>query len=304
MFFTICIPVYNREKLIGRTLDSLTNQTFKDFEVVVVDDGSTDNSREVIRQYETSLDLKYFYKENGGKHSALNVGIEKANGVFFIILDSDDWLKNDALMNIHGLCCKIQNNEEYSGVLTRCTIPETNNMLGNPFPEDPYISSYYDFHFVGGRKKGFADCCDCNKTLIMKEYRFPEDNRTKFIPEAWLFDQIGVNYKLLCSNVITEYRELQDNGLSLDRNLKIKNNIGFLYHYVSRIENVLAVKRTALKVKILAWWRYWEAVSIDRENNGPRVKKVSFLGRVIKITRPLISFGYKIVYHKLYKKGR
>lgn len=304
MFFSICIPLYNREKLIGRTLDSLVDQTFKDFEVIVVDDGSTDESSKVVKKYEFNLDIRYFYKENGGKHSALNIGIEKAKGVFFIILDSDDWLKKDALYNIYNLCCKIINDDMYSGVLTRCIIPNSDKMLGKPFPSEPYISSYFDFHFISGRKKGFADCCDCNKTEILKQYKFPEDRRTKFVPEAWLFDQIGIKYKLLCSNTITEYRDLQDNGLSLDKNLKIKNNVGFLYHYISRIENVLPLKKTPLKVKIVAWWRYWEAVNLDKDKKGPRVKKVTLLGNMIKLFCPAIAFGYRIFYRNLYRKNR
>ena len=73
MYFSICIPSYNREHFISRALDSLVAQTFKDFEVIVVDDGSTDNTKDVAQFYQDKLDLKYIKKENGGKHSALNV---------------------------------------------------------------------------------------------------------------------------------------------------------------------------------------------------------------------------------------
>ena len=100
MYFSICIPAYNRARTILRTLESVKKQSFDDYEVLIVDDGSTDDTKETVGSYlkENSLEDKflYFFKENGGKHSALNLGIEKARGVFFMILDSDDWLADDA----------------------------------------------------------------------------------------------------------------------------------------------------------------------------------------------------------------
>lgn len=90
--FSVIIPTYNREKLIGRAIDSVLNQTFKDFELIIVDDGSTDNTKEIIERY-TDQRIRYIYKENGGQNSALNKGIEFAKGKYVAFLDSDDeWL--------------------------------------------------------------------------------------------------------------------------------------------------------------------------------------------------------------------
>ena len=91
---SVIIPVYNAEKYIEKCLRSLAKQTMQDFEVIVVNDGSTDNSKKVIKDYMKSnkLDIKYLEKENGGLASARNYGVEKALGKYIFFLDSDDYL--------------------------------------------------------------------------------------------------------------------------------------------------------------------------------------------------------------------
>lgn len=305
MFFSVCIPAYNRAHTISRTLDSLVKQTFKDFEVVVVDDGSKDNTEDMVHNYADLLDLKYIKKENGGKHSALNVGIANAEGEFFLIVDSDDWLLDDGLNQMYGLCKKILNDDTYSGVLCRCANIETGKLIGDEIPTDYETMSYIDMHFVL-RNKGvnLGDCCECNKTNILKRFRFPEKPGMKFVPEAWMFDQIGIEYKMLTSNIIVEMREYMEGGITLDKKYKIKNNIGYLYHYVSRIENILPKTNLGLAAEIIAWWRYWQCVRLDSDKQGPRVKKVNVLGQLVRIGRPLIDLVYRIKYRELYESGR
>jgi len=87
--FSIIIPVYNRPKEISELLESLNNQSFKDFEVIVVDDGSGQLSEKVTRDYMGKLDVKYYYKANSGPGLSRNYGMERAEGNYFIILDSD-----------------------------------------------------------------------------------------------------------------------------------------------------------------------------------------------------------------------
>ncbi|MGB0892753.1 MAG: glycosyltransferase [Flavobacteriaceae bacterium] len=84
------VPVYNRPNEIDELLESLTKQDFSDdFEVVIIEDGSSDSSEEIVKNYENQLDLKYFFKENSGAGASRNFGMEKASGNYFIILDSD-----------------------------------------------------------------------------------------------------------------------------------------------------------------------------------------------------------------------
>lgn len=87
--FSIIIPVYNRPQELDELLATLTSQNYPSFEVLVIDDGSTAPSEEVVNKYDRQLDIKYFYKENSGQGFTRNFGFEKAIGDYFIILDSD-----------------------------------------------------------------------------------------------------------------------------------------------------------------------------------------------------------------------
>ncbi|HHB93612.1 MAG TPA: glycosyltransferase family 2 protein [Campylobacterales bacterium] len=94
MFFSVVVPLYNKEKYIKRTLDSILNQTFSDFEIIIVNDGSTDKSCEVIESIKDDR-IHLIHKENGGVSSARNRGIKEAKGEFIAFLDADDeWFAN------------------------------------------------------------------------------------------------------------------------------------------------------------------------------------------------------------------
>lgn len=99
---SVIVPVYNTEKYIEKCLKSLDSQTMKDFEVVIVNDGSTDNSKKVIKDYmkNSNLDIRYLEKENGGLASARNYGVEKALGKYISFLDSDDYLDKNLFSNL------------------------------------------------------------------------------------------------------------------------------------------------------------------------------------------------------------
>lgn len=89
MFFSIIIPLYNRPQEIDELLNTLTKQTYLQFEVLVIEDGSKDDAKEVVQRYTNKLDIKYFFKENAGQGFARNFGFEKAQGDYFVIFDSD-----------------------------------------------------------------------------------------------------------------------------------------------------------------------------------------------------------------------
>ena len=136
MYFTVCIPTYNRAHTLSRALDSLTRQTFQDFETLIVDDGSADETESVVAPYLEKCRAQYIWKKNGGKHSALNVGIARAAGEFFLILDSDDYLVDDGLEKLHALCEQIKEDDAYCGVLAKCQNLTTGEMIGDPVPQE------------------------------------------------------------------------------------------------------------------------------------------------------------------------
>ncbi|MGF7078232.1 glycosyltransferase [Mucilaginibacter sp. UYCu711] len=97
MFFSIIIPLYNRPQEIKELLETLTLQTYKNFEVLVIEDGSKDDAEEVVKSFADQLDLKYFVKENAGQGFARNYAFERATGDYFIIFDSDCLIPEDYL---------------------------------------------------------------------------------------------------------------------------------------------------------------------------------------------------------------
>ena len=116
---TIFTPTYNRKKTLPKLYESLKNQNDKDFEWLIVDDGSSDGTDKLIEEYkkENILNIRYFYKENGGKQRAVNFGVEKSQGEYFFIVDSDDFLSSDAVSKIKEYALSLP--ENFGGMVFR-----------------------------------------------------------------------------------------------------------------------------------------------------------------------------------------
>lgn len=286
MFLSICIPCYNRAYIVSRALDSLVNQTCRDFETILVDDGSSDDLAEIVEKYIESANLRYIRKENGGKHTALNKGIEAAKGEYFCILDSDDFFDVNFVKRVREIIKNNSWNTTLCGVMGRCENVADGCVIGDVFERETI--SYIDFHFRDS--KHYGDCCECVKTSILKNYRWPEQKNTKFVPEAYVFDKIGVEYSLYCTNEVFKYVEYMADGIT--RNVsehQKKNVVGYLYNYVSKLEDVFPkCKNIPLKRKVAMWRLYWKAVRIDQRNLGPRVKRVTLLGAIIRVISLMI----------------
>ena len=102
IFFSIIIPVYNSEKTIKRLLESILKQNFNDYEVIVINDGSTDKSEEVILNYKNKFNnYQYIFKENSGVSSTRNIGIKKALGKYILFADADDFFEENSFFRIY-----------------------------------------------------------------------------------------------------------------------------------------------------------------------------------------------------------
>lgn len=284
-YFTICIPAYNRAYKIKRCLDSLISQTYQSFEVVLVDDGSTDNTEEVVSDYKRVLNLKYIKKQNGGKHTALNVGIKNADDTeLFMIVDSDDWLCDDALETFKKLWegISLDARPQYCGIMARCA-DQNNRFIGEVFPVSPYVTDYVMFHFGG---KVYRDCNECLRTSIIKQYEYPEPSGTKFVPEYYVFDQIGLKYLLKCVNQVTQHKEYLKDGITNNYTTFFKSNcVGYSYGLVCRIERVFTnyEGRLSYRKKIMTWYEYWYACYYDKSNYGDRVSRITICGHIARI---------------------
>lgn len=97
MRYTILVVTYNKEKYIRKCLDSIFDQTYKNFELIIVDDGSTDNTKQIVDEYQKKYEFKYFYKKNSGVADSRNYAISKVKTKYFMFVDSDDYISNDVL---------------------------------------------------------------------------------------------------------------------------------------------------------------------------------------------------------------
>lgn len=230
---TIFTPVYNRAYCLKKLYDSLKEQTWKDFEWVIVNDGSTDHSDELIKTFieEKRIKIQYRYVKNHGKHNAINIGVEMAQGRLFYIVDSDDSLPRNALDRIMYWESTIKTEKQFAGV-AGCLGNKEGKIIGETF-EGEYIDATVlerdAKHIIGDKAEVFY-------TDILQKYPFPVFENENFISESAVWLMLGKEgYKLRWFNEITYYGEYLEDGLTAKGNLLFqKNPKGFLY--VTKLE--------------------------------------------------------------------
>ena len=238
MKFTIFTPTFNRKELLEKLYKSLQKQTYKDFEWLIVDDGSADGTKEKVEEFlsEKKLDIKYYFKENGGKQRAYNFATDKANGELFICLDSDDEYVENGLETILKYWKKYEKNSNIAGMGYLSTYPNR-EVIGSSFPEKEMVSTQFDIYNKYGVKgdKGLMF-----RTEIIKKYKFPVFDDEKFITEAVVYNRICEKYKMAYVNEKIEIKEYQEDGLTAKyNNLLLRNPKGqALYHNEINSQNL------------------------------------------------------------------
>ncbi len=205
--FTVFTPTYNRADTLPRVYESLAAQTFRDFEWLIVDDGSTDNTGEIVSAWRSQSDfpIRYFSQANAGKHVATNMGVAEAQGALFLTLDSDDTCAPNALdrLKFHwDAVAEEGRGEEFTGVTCLVQDPE-GNISGTRFPSDPTDSTSAEIrlkHGVTGENWGF------HRTEVMREFPFPSFPGEKFLIEGIVWNRIAQKYKTRYVNEVLRTR--------------------------------------------------------------------------------------------------
>lgn len=281
-FISILTPTYNRGKLLLPLYESLKNLTFEDFEWLIVDDGSEDDTEQYALSWiahniqNAEFPIRYIKKSNGGKHTAINRGVREANGELILILDSDDTLPEDSLATIAQYYEQCKGYKDCAGV---CGLMAHHDgqLIGTGFPKEPMYESALQFRYA---EKGnvTGDLLEVYKTSVMREFPFPEIENEKFCPESLVWNRIANKYKLFCFNKVIYYRDYLEGGLTskivrirmnspiastmtyaemLDYNISLKWKIRSAINYW-RFK--YCIKNKSLKAPAVKW--YWKAFQI------------------------------------------
>jgi glycosyltransferase involved in cell wall biosynthesis len=231
-FFSIFTPTYNRAYRLPKLFESLQKQEFVDFEWIVVDDGSTDNTAGLIEQckQEAKFSITYIKTENGGKHRAINKGVNLAKGEWFVVVDSDDWLVDDALRLIcdrWNNLSKLEQNGCHS--IFALKMYPNGNIIGEKFPSYKKMSSLFDIAGIRGDKFFMF------KTQYFKQFPFKEFVGEKYIAEGSVYIKYAQAFeKAYLINVPLRVCEYLSDGLTAKSNHLRRESINSsLYTYLT-----------------------------------------------------------------------
>ena len=190
---TVFTPSYNRAYRLPALYKSLCLQSCKDFEWIIVDDGSLDETEKLVDTFisESLINIRYVKQENGGKHRAINRGVQMSKGNLFYIVDSDDILPKNSIEIILEHFEAIKDNMDFCGV---CGLKVLYNgaTIGNPKYFDKLDCSPIDFRY---KYKMIGDMAEVVRTDILRQFPFPEFDNEKFCPEALIWFKIGLRYR-------------------------------------------------------------------------------------------------------------
>lgn len=262
-YITIFTPTYNRSHSLVALYESLLSQTSKDFEWIIVDDGSEDDTQNLVEKWinEKKIIITYYKQENGGKHRAINRGLKLAKGTFFFIADSDDKLTSDAIELVINAGKKIESDAKFAGVAFNDCYANGKRVGG----EVTYDT--LDIDNVSFREKLAikGDMKEVWKTNILTQYPFPEFSNEKFISEGVVWSEIAKKYILRYINKSIYIVEYNSDGLSKNIARHHRNSPkGTMLYFLNRInDSRYSVKRHIIDA--INYWRY--TISYKGERN-------------------------------------
>lgn len=240
---TIFTPTYDRGHLLPRLYDSLCQQTNHDFEWLIIDDGSTDDTEcQVDAFYTEAFPVRYLKKENGGKHTAYNLALQEARGEYFLCVDSDDWLASSAIEQLSGAL------EPTFGLCAYKTTMK-GRYLGTVFPDDRRCVTSFDLY---ARLNCSGEYTFVYPTHIARQVPFPVFAGERFITESVIYDRLDRCCPVKLFPEVITICEYQADGYSANTNKLMRENpAGFCLYYMQRIDLV-----SGLLQRILAAGKY------------------------------------------------
>ncbi|PIC69187.1 hypothetical protein CSV77_15155 [Sporosarcina sp. P16b] len=249
----VLTPTFNREKELFKLYDSLKKQKNKEFEWLIIDDGSTDSTSDVVNSFidEDMIRIKYIYQPNGGKARALNKGFEYCeSAIVFMVVDSDDYLLVTAIETLSEYIKKYKGNESIGGFFFyyHTQKGEILKTSGKLISKDKILTRYQY-----NNKYKQNDGCVCYLGSAVKKYRYPEFDNENYVGPTVIQLEMSDRYKFVFSPKIVGVAEYLEGGLSKrGRKLRLKNPLGMLY-YSKLIMNSKSKLTVRLKNSLLIW---------------------------------------------------
>lgn len=218
---TIFTPAYNRVHTISRTYESLCRQTCQDFEWLIIDDGSTDNTHELVQswQQENKIPIRYIYQENQGMHGAHNTAYRNITTELNTCIDSDDYMPDDAVERIVSFW-KENVSERYAGFMG-LDQAVGGSVIGEPFPAGLKETTLLNYYEKGGR----GDKKLVYRTDVITKYpEYPVFPGEKYVGLAYKYHLVDQDYKLLTMNEVLCMVEYQTDGSSMNMYRQYWNN--------------------------------------------------------------------------------
>ncbi|MCJ7933011.1 MAG: glycosyltransferase family 2 protein [Chryseobacterium sp.] len=250
---TIFTPTYNRRNTLFKLYESLLEQSYQDFEWLIVDDGSTDNTDDLVDLWksENKILIRYYKQENGGKHRAINKGLDYAEGELFFIVDSDDYLPSDSLEIINKHYSTIKGNDSFIGVVGYMATPNRNILGSKLLPVDILDSNLIE------RREKFGIVADMAKVLVTEKFRefyFPEINGEKFVAESLIWNRMALKYKFRYFNETIYIAEYMEGGLS---NNSIRNRRKNPQYATLLYKELSHSQQSSMNLKLKSMINYW-----------------------------------------------
>ncbi|MCR8893807.1 glycosyltransferase family 2 protein [Bacteroides sp. ET336] len=238
---TIFTPAYNRAHTITRTYESLCRQTCKDFEWLVIDDGSTDNTCRLVEKWieEDIIPIRYIYQHNQGMHGAHNTAYKNIETELNTCIDSDDYMPDDAVEKICSFW-KEHGSDRYAGIIG-LDITENGKVIGSSFPKGLKETALGDFYSRGGS----GDKKLVYRTSVIRQYpEYPIFEGERYVGLAYKYMLIDQDYTLLTLNEPLVVVEYQVDGSSVNMYRQYWNNPkGFAFFRKTEMVTTKSLKR-------------------------------------------------------------
>lgn len=256
----IVTPIYNRVSKIVKLYKSLCSQTEKDFEWIIVDDGSTDNISDMINEFSNKISIKFISKKNGGKCSALNEALNYCEANYFFVVDSDDYLRPDAIEKIYSSIIKVQNNKNIVGIVAY-RIFRDGHISGRRFPEKKLSVGYNELNYHFNQD---GETALIYRTEVLREHKHKVFENENFLSEEIQYneiDKLGDLWLLKEPIIVMEY--LED---------------GLTNHY---FEN---------------WLKNPKGTKLLLDSKYSSIKSLTLIDIIIKRTKTLIQYDVLMMY--------